>query len=106
LAVFTQSTARFCENLTITLVFEKNANFFRRKFTKIISKNCDHDIDPWGRFYETLMDKIYRKKLLLGVSDPLRLSSSALNFSDYSFFVHHPVNRDDRNLLAHAMASD
>jgi hypothetical protein len=52
------------------------------------------------------MDKIYRKKLLLGVSDPLRLSSSALNFSDYSFFVHHPVNRDDRNLLAHAMASD
>jgi hypothetical protein len=26
--------------------------------------------------------------------------------SDYSFFVHHPVNRDDRQLLAHAMASD
>jgi hypothetical protein len=27
-------------------------------------------------------------------------------FSDYSFWVHHPVNRDDRQLLTHAMASD
>jgi hypothetical protein len=27
-------------------------------------------------------------------------------FSDYSFWVYHPVNRDDQHLLAHAMASD
>jgi hypothetical protein len=27
-------------------------------------------------------------------------------FSDYSFLVHHPVNRDDRHFLALAMASD
>jgi hypothetical protein len=27
-------------------------------------------------------------------------------FSDYSFRVHHPVNWDDQQLLAHAMASD
>jgi hypothetical protein len=27
-------------------------------------------------------------------------------FYDYSFCVHHPVNWDDRHLLAHAMASD
>jgi hypothetical protein len=27
-------------------------------------------------------------------------------FSDYSFLVHHPVNRDDQHLLTHAMASD
>jgi hypothetical protein len=41
------------------------------------------------------------------VSDPLCLSSSsALHFSDYSFWVHHPVNQDDRQLLANAMASD
>jgi chemotaxis regulatin CheY-phosphate phosphatase CheZ len=33
-------------------------------------------------------------------------SSLALHFSDYSFHVHHPVNQDDRHLLAHAMASD
>jgi hypothetical protein len=26
--------------------------------------------------------------------------------SDYSFRIHHPVNRDDPHLLAHAMASD
>jgi hypothetical protein len=30
----------------------------------------------------------------------------ALHFSDYSFLVHHPVNRDGLQLLAHAMASD
>jgi hypothetical protein len=29
------------------LVFEKNANFFRRKFAKI-AENCDHNIDPWS----------------------------------------------------------
>jgi hypothetical protein len=28
------------------LVFEKNANFFRRKLAKI-AENCDHNIDPW-----------------------------------------------------------
>jgi hypothetical protein len=27
-------------------------------------------------------------------------------FTDYSFWVHHLVNRDGRHLLAHAMASD
>jgi hypothetical protein len=27
-------------------------------------------------------------------------------FSDYLFLVGHPVNRDDRRLLANAMASD
>jgi hypothetical protein len=32
--------------------------------------------------------------------------SSALHFSDYSFWVHHTVNPDDWHLLTHAMASD
>jgi hypothetical protein len=42
-----------------------------------------------------------------GVSDPLCLSSSsALHFSDYSFWVYHPVYRDDWQLLAHAKAFD
>jgi hypothetical protein len=36
-----------------------------------------------------------------GISNPL-----CPPFSDYSFWVHHPVNRDDRHILAHAMASD
>jgi hypothetical protein len=41
--------------------------------------------------------KVFRGE---GVSDPLCLyTSSALNFSHYSFLVHHPVNRDDRQLL-------
>jgi hypothetical protein len=31
LPFFAQSTASFCKKLIITSVFEKNANFFRRK---------------------------------------------------------------------------
>jgi hypothetical protein len=38
---------------------------------------------------------------------PLYLSSSLVHhFSDYSFLLHHHVNRDDLHLLARAMASD
>jgi hypothetical protein len=54
LAVFAQSTASFYKNIIITLVIEKNGNFFRRKMSKI-AENCDHNIDPRlagiGNFY-------------------------------------------------------
>jgi hypothetical protein len=33
-------------------------------------------------------------------------SSTPSIFSNHSFIVHHPVNRDDWHLLAHALASD
>jgi hypothetical protein len=33
--------------MIITLVFERNAIFFRRKLGKI-AENCDHKIDPWA----------------------------------------------------------
>jgi hypothetical protein len=46
LAFLTQSKSKIYKILTITLVFEKNANFFRRKLTKI-AENCDHNVDPW-----------------------------------------------------------
>jgi hypothetical protein len=46
LAFLTQNKAKLCKNWIITLVFEKNANFFRRKLAKI-AENCDHNIDPW-----------------------------------------------------------
>jgi hypothetical protein len=42
---FAQTAAAFfCKNLIITLVFEKNAKFFRRKLAKI-GENCDYNID-------------------------------------------------------------
>jgi hypothetical protein len=43
MAFFTQNKAKLCKNWNITLVFEKNANFFCRK----IAEKCDHNIDPW-----------------------------------------------------------
>jgi hypothetical protein len=46
MAFFAQNKAKLCKNWIITLVFEKNANFFRRKLAKI-AENCDHNIDPW-----------------------------------------------------------
>jgi hypothetical protein len=48
LAFLTQNKAKLCKILIITLVFEKNANFFRRKLSKI-AENCDHNIDPRHR---------------------------------------------------------
>jgi hypothetical protein len=39
-------------------------------------------------------------------SDPSYVSSSpALHFSDYSFLVRNPVNRDDGQFLSQAMTS-
>jgi hypothetical protein len=34
LAFFAQTTAGFCKNLIVTLVFEKNANFFAENWNK------------------------------------------------------------------------
>jgi hypothetical protein len=39
----TQNKAKLFKNFIITLVFEKNANFF--------AENCDHNIDPRGYFF-------------------------------------------------------
>jgi hypothetical protein len=45
-AFLTQIKGNFAEKVIITLVLEKNANFFRRKLAKI-AENCDHNIGPW-----------------------------------------------------------
>jgi hypothetical protein len=45
-AFLTQTTGNIAEKVTITLFFEKNANFFRRKLVKIAGKR-DYDIGPW-----------------------------------------------------------
>jgi hypothetical protein len=45
MAFLTQSKAKLFKKLIITLVFEKKANFCRRKLSKI-AENCDQNIDP------------------------------------------------------------
>jgi hypothetical protein len=45
LAFLTRNNAKICKILIITLVFEKNVNFFDEKLSKI-AENCDHNIDP------------------------------------------------------------
>jgi uncharacterized protein YijF (DUF1287 family) len=44
MAFLAQTTASFCKKFIITLVFDRNANFFRRKLAKF-AENCDHNID-------------------------------------------------------------
>jgi hypothetical protein len=44
LAFLTRNKAKLCKILIITLVSEKNGNFFRRKLSKI-AEICDHNID-------------------------------------------------------------
>jgi hypothetical protein len=57
LAFLAQNKAKFCKILIITLVFEKNANFFRRKLSKI-AENCDHNIDPWCALQNESVERI------------------------------------------------
>jgi hypothetical protein len=45
-AFLTQTKGNFAEKVIITLVFEKNANFFCRKLAKI-AEICDHNIGRW-----------------------------------------------------------
>jgi hypothetical protein len=62
LAFLMQNTAGFCKKWIITLAFEKNANFFRRKLAKI-AENCDHNIGPrfveivWASFFPGILPK-------------------------------------------------
>jgi hypothetical protein len=46
----TQNKAKVFKTVIITLVFEKSANFFRQKMSKI-AENYDHNIDPWSIFF-------------------------------------------------------
>jgi hypothetical protein len=49
-AFFPENKAKLCKNRIITLVFEKNANFFAENWQKI-AENCDRNIDPrLGKF--------------------------------------------------------
>jgi hypothetical protein len=51
LAFFAQTTASFCKNLIIILVFEEKTQYFRRKLAKN-AENCDHNIDPWTQAHD------------------------------------------------------
>jgi hypothetical protein len=71
-AFLTQNKAKLCKNLIITLVFEKNANFFGENWQKSLIK-CDHNIDPrWvceknrpnHLFLKINASSIFRKKKL------------------------------------------
>jgi hypothetical protein len=82
----------------MTLIFEKNAFFLLKNCQKlqkivIITLTPDQRLAPLkGHF--------------LGQQPLVPLLFLSLLFFYYSFLVHQPVNRDDRRLLAHAMASD
>jgi hypothetical protein len=46
-----ETKLNYAKSNIITLVFEKNANFFAENCQKI-AENCDHNIEPWRRLYE------------------------------------------------------
>jgi hypothetical protein len=53
-----------------------------------------------------ILKKYCKPNFLGGSATPCASPPPPSIFSDYSFWVHHLVNWDDRHLLAHAMASD
>jgi hypothetical protein len=68
LAFLTQNKAKLFKILTITLVFEKKCQFFRRKLSKI-AENCDHNIDPrspWKRY--CVWSKILVQRQLISIT--------------------------------------
>jgi hypothetical protein len=73
LAFLSQNKAKFWKKLTITLFFEKNANFFHRKLSKI-AENCDHNIDPW-----------FVKGLNVNFSSPINFFTSS---QSYDFWIY------------------
>jgi hypothetical protein len=48
LAFCAKTTASFCKDAIITMVFDKKTQFCLRKLAKI-AENSDHKIDPWDR---------------------------------------------------------
>jgi hypothetical protein len=63
LAFLTQNKAKLFKNLIITMVFEKNSNFFNRKLSKIAEK-CGHNIGPMSDqdfvfFLGNILDKFF-----------------------------------------------
>jgi hypothetical protein len=46
-----------------TLVFEKDANFVRRKLAEI-AENCDPNIDPWTAEINVIVSEIFSTKKL------------------------------------------
>jgi hypothetical protein len=69
LAFLTHNKAKVRKMLIITMVFEKNANFFCRKLAKI-AENCDHNIDPWlfsGPSKETYLFILLLRRLLIAL---------------------------------------
>jgi hypothetical protein len=50
LAFLAQTTATFCKNVIVTMVFEKNVIFSAEN-----GVNCDHSIDPRSRFCKTVL---------------------------------------------------
>jgi hypothetical protein len=66
----------------------------------------------FGTFWEPFVAKILISYFFFGGGEEGSATPCASPppcpsiFSNYSFWVHHPVNRDDRHLLAFAMASD
>jgi hypothetical protein len=106
-----ENSAEFFGKTIFQNFFRKNSIFsqhvFGGKFSAEFSQNfprkkCTKNQPQIGLIFAQWVI------VFLWVSDPLCLSSSsALHFlSQYSFRVHHLVNRDERQLLAHAMASD
>jgi hypothetical protein len=73
-----------------------------RKLLRVLKRGMAASFSAARGLWRVLKVEVFSR-----VNNPLRLSSSLASVL-LSFFgvAHHPVNRDDRHLLAHALASD
>jgi hypothetical protein len=99
------SMVQLCKKLTKRMGWATFWAIFSQTipFTLIVTDDCLHnEFRTFGRRLKMTPMGLFLAAMFFGASPPPRPSI----FSDYSFRVRHLVNRDDRHLLAHAVASD
>jgi hypothetical protein len=94
-------SVRFVEKPVVVNVFDEEGDMLPNKVRVMWGRMENFKCVDYFQVLTHFLDAVF------WASDPLCLSPSlALHFSNYSFLVPHPVNCDDRHLLAHAMGSD
>jgi hypothetical protein len=79
----------FWKKVDHNIGIQEKRQFFRRKLSKI-AENCDHNIDPWGRFYESVSAEIYGQNFKSVNYDFVNSASNVIfSASESNKFIRH-----------------
>jgi hypothetical protein len=91
------------------LLIDRSFCMTSNRMPRLAIRLCDMNVCMYVRMYVDLSCR-KNQTFFFGGGGSATLCATPLPrpsiFSDYSFWIHHLVNRDDRHLLTHAMVSD